>query len=159
MSQEGSYKIDCRFNKEEIISRIKQIAQEKKRIKVYNLDAIQLIHKLERQKSKDLYNALIYFDPPYYKKGGCLYLNHYVKADHKLVADSIASLAYRWVVSYDNVPEIHSLYPQFQSIEYSLKHTAHTSRDGGEILFFHPNVVIPQIYRNPIDYKTFKRTR
>lgn len=158
LSQSGTYKIDCRFNKEEIIRRIKQIAQKKDCIKIYNLDAIQLIRKLERQKTKKLSDALIYFDPPYYKKGGYLYLNHYIKADHRLVAEAITSLPYKWIVSYDNVPEIQTLYSGFQCIQYSLRHTAHSSRDGGEILFFNPNIRIPQKYQNPIDYKSFNRT-
>ena len=155
VEQKGEYKIDCRFNKEELITRIRQVAQRKKYISVYNLDAISLIHKIEQQASKDLNNALIYFDPPYYKKGSCLYLNHYIKSDHKDVADAISLLNYKWVVSYDNVPEIHELYDQFRNIEYSLKHTAHSARDGGEVLFFHHEIIIPNRYQNPIEYKDF----
>lgn len=157
ISQAGTYKIDCRFNKENIIKRINQIAQQKDRIYVYNLDAIDLIRKLEVQKTKNLNNALIYFDPPYYKKGGYMYLNHYGKNDHKIVSEAITSLTYKWIVSYDNVPEIHALYSQFKNIEYSLKHTAHSSRDGGEILFFNPDLYVPQKYQSPLDYKNYNK--
>lgn len=156
VEQKGEYKIDCRFNKLELISRIRQIAKRKKYISVYNLDAISLVHKIEKQSSKDLNNALIYFDPPYYKKGGSLYLNHYIKSDHKDVADAISILNYKWIVSYDNVPEIYELYKQFRNIEYSLKHTAHSARDGGEVLFFQDNLIIPNKHKNPIEYKQFK---
>lgn len=159
IEQKGEYKIDCRFNKEDIIYRIRQIAQRKRYISVYNLDAISLIHKIEQQSSKNLNNALIYFDPPYYKKGGTLYLDHYMKSDHKNVADAIAMLNYKWIVSYDNVPEIHELYYQFRNIEYSLKHTAHSARYGGEILFFQHDIIIPNKHRNPIEYKRLYRDK
>ena len=155
VDQTGEYKIDCRFNKVELIKRIRQIAERKKYIRVYNLDAISLVHKIEKQSSKDLNNALIYFDPPYYKKGGSLYLNHYIKSDHKDVAGAISLLNYKWVVSYDNVPEIQELYKQFRNIEYSLKHTAHSARDGGEGLFFQDSLIIPNLHQNPIEYKRY----
>ena len=155
IDQTGEYKIDCRFNKEELINRIRRIAQRKDSISVYNLDAISLIYKIEQQRSKNLMNALIYFDPPYYKKGGSLYLNHYIKSDHKDVAGAISLLNYKWIVSYDNVPEIQELYKKFRNIEYSLKHTAHSARDGGEILFFQDSLIIPNRHQNPIEYKLY----
>lgn len=155
IDQTGEYKIDCRFNKEELINRIRRIAQRKDSISVYNLDAISLIYKIEQQRSKDLMNALIYFDPPYYKKGGSLYLNHYIKSDHKDVAGAISLLNYKWIVSYDNVPEIQELYKKFRNIEYSLKHTAHSARDGGEVLFFQDSLIIPNLHQNPIEYKRY----
>lgn len=155
IDQTGEYKIDCRFNKEELINRIRRIAQRKDYISVYNLDAISLIYKIEQQRSKNLMNALIYFDPPYYKKGGSLYLNHYIKSDHKDVAGAISLLNYKWIVSYDNVPEIQELYKKFRNIEYSLKHTAHSARDGGEVLFFQDSLIIPNLHQNPIEYKRY----
>lgn len=155
IDQTGEYKIDCRFNKEELINRIRRIAQRKDSISIYNLDAISLIYKIEQQRSKNLMNALIYFDPPYYKKGGSLYLNHYIKSDHKDVAGAISLLNYKWIVSYDNVPEIQELYKKFRNIEYSLKHTAHSARDGGEVLFFQDGLIIPNLHQNPIEYKRY----
>ena len=155
IDQTGEYKIDCRFNKEELINRIRRIAQRKDSISVYNLDAISLIYKIEQQRSKNLMNALIYFDPPYYKKGGSLYLNHYIKSDHKDVAGAISLLNYKWIVSYDNVPEIQELYKKFRNIGYSLKHTAHSARDGGEVLFFQDSLIIPNLHQNPIEYKRY----
>lgn len=155
IDQTGEYKIDCRFNKEELINRIRRIAQRKDSISIYNLDAISLIYKIEQQRSKNLMNALIYFDPPYYKKGGSLYLNHYIKSDHKDVAGAISLLNYKWIVSYDNVPEIQELYKKFRNIEYSLKHTAHSARDGGEVLFFQDSLIIPNLHQNPIEYKQY----
>ena len=45
-SQGGDFKIDCRFNKSEIIRRIKLVAQKRSKINLYNEDAINLINLL-----------------------------------------------------------------------------------------------------------------
>ena len=42
-SQKGNYKLDCRFNKVDIIKKIISIAEEKKRIDLYQKDALALI--------------------------------------------------------------------------------------------------------------------
>ena len=39
-NQDGNYKMDCRFNKNSIIKRIRAIARNRSRIKIYNLDVI-----------------------------------------------------------------------------------------------------------------------
>ena len=46
LKQKGKYKIGCRYNKKDLISRIKTIAKYKKRIDIYNLDAIELVKKI-----------------------------------------------------------------------------------------------------------------
>ena len=73
-SQEGNYKLDCRFNKVELIKKIKKIASFKSRIKLYNLDAEVFIRR-NVSKTKD---SFTFFDPPYYKKGPGLYTNFYM---------------------------------------------------------------------------------
>src|SRR5690625_6323101 len=49
ISQTGKYPMYCRFNKEELIKRIKNISEFRDRIDLYNKDAIVLIDKLECQ--------------------------------------------------------------------------------------------------------------
>ncbi|HEO6930813.1 TPA: DNA adenine methylase, partial [Streptococcus agalactiae] len=39
LKQDGNYKLDCRFNKEKTIKKIRLIASYKKQIKLYNIDA------------------------------------------------------------------------------------------------------------------------
>ncbi len=146
LKQEGNYKIDCRFNKSELIDRIKFIAIHKKNIHLYNLDALHLIKKIENDtKSK---NVIFYFDPPYFMKGQSLYMNSYEPNDHKEVSEKIKKIKNaRWIVSYDNVPEIQSLYKDInvQKKNYSFIHTAYEPREGKEVLFFSKNLFIPNI--------------
>lgn len=153
LEQKGSYKIDCRFNKDDIINRIQRISENKNRIRLYNKDAIKLIDKIQQESLSS--NSIFYFDPPYYLKGSSLYLNYYKLDDHSAVCEKIRQIKnIQWVISYDNVPEIKKLYSSFKKREYSLKHTAHKSKLGKEILFFSNGLAIPRNI-NPITYKIF----
>jgi len=135
LKQQGKYKIDCRFNKESIISRIKLIASLKKDIDLKNLDAIELIKTI--QKKSKIESTLFYFDPPYYDKGPSLYMNFYKHDQHVQVSESIKNIKnMSWLVSYDNQPEIHDIYSWAKNriIEYSFNHSAHKSRVGKEVI-------------------------
>lgn len=137
-NQEGTFKIDCRFNKEELIGRIIAISKKRERIQVTNEDAIDIIDRYEETPHE---STLIYLDPPYFKKADSLYLNHYKLPDHQKVCKSILSSKFtNWLVSYDNVAEIRALYKEVSSIEYTFKHTAHSTREGKEILFLSPSL-------------------
>lgn len=152
-SQEGEYKIDCRFNKEDIKKRIKKIATRKKDIKLYKKDALKLVDLLEKRVENN--STVIYFDPPYYLKASSLYMNHYEKENHQIVSERIKKISsIRWIVSYDNVPEIQHLYSDFNKKEYSFNHTAYKIREGKEILFFSPALKQPELDDwNPIYFK------
>jgi len=156
--QLGDYKIDCRFNKEEIKQRILKIASRKKDIKLYRKDALKLIDIVEEKSNQD--NIVIYFDPPYYLKASSLYMNHYENDNHKTVCDRIKEISnIQWIVSYDNVLEIKNLYSDFDKKEYSFNHTAYKIREGKEILFFSHNLKKPEIGDwNPIRFK-YRRTK
>lgn len=144
VEQLGNYKMDCRFNKIDIIARIRLIASKKNKIKLYNKDAIELIEMIKSKPNNA--GSIIYFDPPYFDKGSSLYLNHYKKDDHLEVSEMVKSInEIHWIVSYDNVEDIKNLYNNFRKKEYSFKHTAFESREGKEILFFSPELILPNI--------------
>ncbi|WP_047789569.1 DNA adenine methylase [Tenacibaculum mesophilum] len=157
IEQNGNYLMDCRFNKTDLIQRIKNIAKHKKNIKLYKKDAIKLIDKIQLEAQND--NLVFYFDPPYYLKASTLYMNHYKNSNHKNVSDKIKSIEnIKWVVSYDNVPEIQKLYSEYPRKEFSFKHTAYEIREGKEILFFSKNIKQPQIKEwNPLRFKVKRR--
>lgn len=150
--QLGNYKIDCRFNKENLISRIRAIAKFKDSIRLFQKDAITLINLIELEPNKR--NTLIYFDPPYYNKASSLYMNHYKNDNHLEVSERIKRIKnIKWVVSYDNVQEIQKLYTDCNKKEYSFKHTAGTIKTGNELLFFSKNLILPEIKEwNPVNF-------
>ncbi|MGL5620688.1 MAG: DNA adenine methylase [Tannerellaceae bacterium] len=156
IAQDGRYLMDCRFNKSELVARIKLIANYRDRINLYDYDALDLINLIENDNADQ--NKIFYFDPPYYYKASSLYMNHYKFEHHKIISDRIKQIEnICWIVSYDNVPEIKALYECFPKKEYSFKHTAHSSRVGNEILFFSPNLELPKINDwDPLYFKLHK---
>lgn len=156
IEQNGNYLMDCRFNKSELIERIRKIAQRKKQIRIYNKDAIKLIDKIQQEAENE--NVVFYFDPPYYLKASTLYMNHYEDKNHKKVSEKIKAINnIKWIVSYDNVPEIKELYSNCRKKEFSFKHTAYEIREGMEVMFFSENIEQPKIADwNPLRFKLKK---
>jgi DNA adenine methylase len=138
--QQGEWKIDARFNKDSLIKRIRRIASYKNRISVYNMDAYEFLNIEMLQKKS---NSLIYLDPPYYNKGKQLYTNYYKYHDHAKIAGLCSRLHPYWIVSYDNVSEINTLYKKYKKFEYSLTYSASKRLSGPEVMFFCDRLEIP----------------
>ncbi len=139
-NQKGKWKINARYNKEELIKRIRKIALYKNRIKLYNMDAVKLIKIL---KSKLPNKTLFYLDPPYYHKGKELYLNYYIDKDHKKIAEEInKTKKQRWVITYDDAKLIKQLYKQNHMLNYSLSYSAGKFKEGNELIIFSDNLKI-----------------
>jgi DNA adenine methylase len=138
LNQKGKWKIDARFNKENLISKIKLIARYKHKIKLYNLDAVKLIKKIKNRLPK---KSLIYLDPPYYYKGKELYMNYYDYKDHKEISEAIKQVTMvKWVITYDDVGPINKLYKGFDNYSYLLNYSAANSGKGREIIIFSQNM-------------------
>ena len=135
--QLGKFKIDARFNKADLIARIRKIGQFKDRIKLTNLDGIDFVRKID---SKDE-NIFIYLDPPYFQKGANLYLNFYIESDHRRLAKHVHRLRNRWMVSYDNHDFILNLYASRKRLLYRLSQSA-SNRVGREVLVFSENLML-----------------
>jgi len=130
MKQKGKWKIDTRFNKESLIGRIKKIALYGSRIKILNLDGIELMKRI-----RNVPNILVYLDPPYYEKGSFLYLNHYNESNHIELANFLNNhQEFNWLLTYDNVPEIVALYPERTKFEFDLYYHINKPKLHKEIL-------------------------
>ena len=141
LDQCGDYKIDCRFNKEELIRRIQRIGFYKSRISVQNLDAQKFITDYVSPLGED---CLLYIDPPYYVKGAYLYQNHFQHDDHLRLRNFIASLkGPKWLVSYDNVEAINQLYEKYEKEAFNISYSARTYSKGKEIMIFSPGLARP----------------
>jgi len=141
--QTGKWKLDARFNKEELIRRIDKIHLYRDRIQVSNLDAIEFLRDLAR--IEDCENdMLVYLDPPYYVKGSELYLNHYRPSDHSQLATFLSEEArVRWLMTYDDVPEIRKLYACFPCLSFEVDYSAYSRRKGREVLFHSTELEMP----------------
>lgn len=139
-NQNGKYLINCRFNKEDIINRIKFIASYNHKIKLTNFDATCLLKNIEKSDNK----YFIYMDPPYYVKGKQLYMNFFKHEDHEKLKKQIFKSQNPWIITYDNVPNIHKIYKDCQFLEYDLTYSAGSIKSGKEVLIYKKGVQIPK---------------
>lgn len=134
LDQAGAYKLDCRFNKAEIKSKIEVIAKLKSKIKLYNKDAGHLIRtSLTKMKTPMFLNI----DPPYVMKGDQLYTNFFTENDHlnlERIVTKHLDEKFPWIITYDDCDLIRELYKQFHMEEYDIVHNAGGSVRGKELV-------------------------
>lgn len=133
--QTGPWKIDARFNRNELIYRIESIAKLKRNISLTRMDALKFLKSgLPKWPAK----TLIYLDPPYYERGRDLYYDYYQHEDHQALAEFVIGklVRQRWIVSYDNAPAIREFYRGCQRLTYGLSYSARAAREGNEVIFF-----------------------
>ena len=136
--KKSKYKIDCRFNKATLISRLQNIISHREHILVNNMDALEFLQGMED-------DVFVYLDPPYYEKGKSLYMNHYTYEDHCHLAEFLQNNArFQWILSYDDVPQIRSLYSTIELYRFPLKYTVEKKRTGYELLTHSRNLHFPE---------------
>ncbi len=142
-AQKGAWKLDARFNKPDLIQRIEKIARHRSRIHLYNDDAAPFIDRMAHTLPP---RSLFYLDPPYYVKGKSeLYANYYEEQDHRLIAERVSRLEHPWVVSYDDVPEIRTLYRRFRCVAYGISYSTQDRYRGREVMFASDGLVLPPV--------------
>jgi DNA adenine methylase len=138
--QNGDYKLDCRFNKNDLIRKIRRIAKFSDRIELFNLDSILFLQEVVK---KSQASTLINLDPPYFLKGPELYANFYSIDDHRNLAKAVSKLDRPWMVTYDDAPEIRNFYSQFPMYFSNLNYSAQDKKVGTELLVLKPSLVAP----------------
>ena len=140
LDQSGNYKIDARFNREGLSERIRLIALHADRIEVTNEDGLDVISRYA-----DRSDAFIYADPPYFEKAGSLYLHSFEEADHEALAERLKSVERaKWLLTYDNVPQVAELYSELRRRLFALNYSAHRVMKATEAMVFSPGLLIPE---------------
>jgi DNA adenine methylase len=139
--QAGNYKLDCRFNKKELIRKIERIGRYRTVVHLSNEDARLCLNRWDKLLPE---LALINIDPPYYGKGSELYTNHFQPDDHESLSRQIRRLKRRWMLTYDDTSEIKALYAGLPIYRMSLLYSAQTKRMGAELLISDPALEVPQ---------------
>lgn len=106
--QKSNYKIDCRWSPKYICKKIDILHQLFSKFSLRNscctnLDFSELIND-------NTCDAIIYLDPPYFIKGNDLYQHGFTENDHSRLADYLKKTKHRWVLSYDDCPEVRQYY-------------------------------------------------
>lgn len=139
-NQAGKWKIDVRYNKEDLIKRIQKIALYESRIQLYNKDAIEFVNII-RPTLND--RSLIYFDPPYYNQGAALYSNHYTHDNHEELSQFIQGLECKWILTYDYTPNVIDMYRNVEKRLLTLSYTAAQKVKGSEMIAFCDQFIVP----------------
>lgn len=140
-SQEGAYKIDCRFNRGELVRKIQRIARHRDVVRLTQLDAGECIARWSTELPP---RSLMNIDPPYFVRGQELYINAYSPADHASLANVIRRLECPWMLTYDDVPQIVELYAGLPIYRKSLVYYAQVKRRANELLVLSPGLQIPE---------------
>lgn len=129
MEQLSEYKIDCRTNKQEIISRIRKISSLSNSVCVEFGDAVEVIDRYRNRKK-----VFFYVDPPYFVKGESLYRYAYKLREHKLLAAALAKAKFPWLLSYDVHHVIEFLYEDFYTKRYKFQYSARSPKNHEELV-------------------------
>lgn len=132
LEQTGKWKIDARFNRDDLCARIRKIKALGSRIKVSEKNALDFVTTVSRRVKP----VLLYVDPPYLVKGEELYMSAHSWADHEKLAAVLGKSPHPWILTYDFDDRVRRLYPTSRCLGYSISHTAQTQRVGKEFMLF-----------------------
>lgn len=138
MDQAGPWKIDARFNRLELASRIRRLGRYRNRVELHQRDGVEFLD--EQLKDPEVF---VYVDPPYIEKAKGLYMDTLAWSDHERLAAALVPSAGRWLLTYDHddrVPDV--LYPGLRHIGFDIAHTAARQYVGQEFAVFSNSVTL-----------------
>ena len=153
-NQTGRYKLDCRFNREDLEQRVRRIAKYRDRIHVSCQDAIDFIARASQQLPGSTFFCV---DPPYLNRGRELYTSFYTQRDHEVLAKSMLALDHPWVVTYDDSALISGLYRDRRQYRFDLNYSVQTKRRGTELMIVSRGLAVPPaIRKRPVNKPTYQ---
>jgi len=151
LDQTGHYKLDCRFNKADLLQRLHHVAKLADRITIYSGDALDLLALLSH---RPVDATLVYADPPYLTKSSDLYLDTMTYEKHQELAYTLSTRFRQWIVSYDCDSRVATdLYPHHNILQFGLRHSAGRPHRGTELMAFSPRInpdSAAHLLRNPV---------
>ncbi len=140
--QLSKYKLQCRFNVNIIVKKIKALDNLSEKITLKLLDGIELLENFNDY--DDIGNVFFYVDPPYYNAGKMLYRYYFTDKEHRKLANVLNHLKQPWLLSYDNAEFIQTLYQNDESFSVYTNHQSGHFRKGVEELLI-SNYRIPPL--------------
>lgn len=139
-NQSGPYLMQCRFNKEKLISRVLSVASLRDKVKIDNIDGVDFLKKTESMVD----SSLVFIDPPYVKQGYNIYRKYsFKKHDHVRLSEYIQRSKWKWIITYDDHQLVKDLYSgdavQSMRIDYFSK----KEKSNNEIIFAAQSCILP----------------
>jgi DNA adenine methylase len=134
--QQGTWKIDARFNRAALADRVRWLGSVRNRITLTNEDALTFLSRSTGR--VDVKRTLFFVDPPYVTAGGRLYLNAMNEPKHIGLSDLLqdGSLPH-WVLTYDDHPLIRQLYSEQDIRDLSVTYSLQKKRKEQELVIRH----------------------
>ncbi len=131
--QRSNYKIGCRFNKEQINKKIRNLRKFSEKLQVFHDDGVEFMKRARSLSKTD--NLFFYVDPPYYKTGRQLYRDYFTEKDHLNLANYLTKVDLPWLLSYDDSEFIKNIYTKTnQTYVYTDYQSRHNGRSIKELL-------------------------
>lgn len=131
--QAGKWKIDARFSREALASRVRWVSDHRDQIELSNDDGLAFL----KSKSKLAGDQTFFFiDPPYVSAGSRLYMNAMSELLHLNLAKFLignSDMPY-WLVTYDDHPLIRSAYASASVETLDVRYTLQNKRSAGELV-------------------------
>ncbi len=135
-AQTGNYRIDARFNRDTLVTRLQNLGSLSNRITVSDRDGRTVIKQYGDDES-----SFMYIDPPYVQAGSQLYLNAFDGRDHIALAQTVLSISKAaWLVTYDESAFIEKLYKGSFQRNLRMNYSARYPGKAGELLVACPRV-------------------
>ena len=144
-AQEGHWRIDARFYREQLSTRVCVLAGLRDQIHVTGMDVQDFLvqHLPCGHKRK---NVFVYLDPPYYANGRRLYMNSYEDRDHRNLSYYLRRQSIlKWVASYDDTDFIRKLYASCHIFDNILQYSLQRKRQARELLIAPYHVRLPDV--------------
>lgn len=145
ISQKGKWKLDARFNRENLAQMILAVSGMKDSIILKNDDAIIFLKNV-LPKGKKRKRSFVYLDPPYVNKASRLYLNAYDQKDHRDIAIYLKTQkSFSWVLSYDDNELVRYLYDACEVCHLPIRYSLQSKRLANELIIFPKYMAMPTI--------------
>jgi DNA adenine methylase len=149
-NQTGKWRLDVRFNRQELAARVLQIGRLRSKISVSNLDALEFL-KTRLPRGSERKKVFVYLDPPYVQKGQRLYLNAYDKQDHGALSAYLRSQrSVHWFASYDDAALIRRLYASLQVCLLPIQYSLQVKRVANELAIAPHYLSLPALCRHKL---------
>lgn len=142
LEQTGNWLIDARFNKTDLVRRIRDLQQFSSQVDVREERAIELIRTLNRRAKP----VLLYVDPPYVVPGEELYMTDHSWSEHQRLEQMLTKSPHPWILTYDADDRTRALYREFRCLRFGISHTAQVQKVGREFMFFSRGLRVPDLH-------------